>query len=110
MPFAPEDWNTGTDEDRHIVYDNQLRFVCDCGRDDGDADLEGRTAHFVAAMPRMYRAVLAYLNTLRRAPGAIQRLEIGSPGMQAEVDQWQQALKELKDAAAAAQMPENKGT
>jgi len=54
-------WHTGTDEDRHIVYDSQMEVVADTLRDDGDDEAEAFNANLFAAAPDLLAACVAML-------------------------------------------------
>jgi len=58
MKISPGPWSTGTDEDSNIVYDDNLGFVAETTRDDGDGELEAGNAIAIAALPELLDALL----------------------------------------------------
>ena len=60
--FSPGPWSTGADEDAHIVYDENLYFVADTGRDDGNAELERANAQAISALPELLEALQMFVD------------------------------------------------
>ena len=71
---TPGPWRTGTDEDAHVIYDDNLDAIADTLRDDGDAETERANAHLIAAAPDLLAVVEALRGPLPVDPANIAAL------------------------------------